>query len=276
MMGAHHAACGAGAWVALTSSVEIPLDLITEKMGWNPVTLQLGLDLLDVPGFGVVLGALICAGSALLPDADHHSATIAHSLPPVSNILCRVLGKASGGHRHGTHSILGILFFTLIAIGASFATTIVDGWGAVNVGAGIMSVILISFACKALRIIPDSWRKSPWGIGVVFGALVAINDFGEPRWFAYCVALGVVVHLLGDMMTTGGCNLLWPATWKPPAVVRKTPWLNKCWMDNGYLAIPVLGNAGSIREWLLLIPVSLYAVIGVLQALVATGQSYFR
>ncbi|MGP4994585.1 metal-dependent hydrolase [Glutamicibacter ardleyensis] len=275
MMGAHHAACGAGAWVALTSKVEIPLDLVTEKMGWSPFTLQLGLDLLDVPGFGVVLGALVCAGSALLPDADHHSATIAHSLPPVSNIMCRVLGKLSGGHRHGTHSILGILFFTLIAVAGSYAQTHVDGWGVVNIGAGIMSVILIAFACKALKIIPDGMRKSPWGIGLVFGALVAINDFQEPRWFAYCVTLGVIVHLLGDMLTTGGCNLVWPGTWKPPAFVRKTPLLNKCWMNNGYLAIPLLGNAGSWREWLLLVPISIYAMAGMLQALVATGQSYF-
>lgn len=275
MMGAHHAACGASAWIALTSKVEIPLDAVTEKMGWNPVTLQIGLDLLDVPGFGVVLGALICAGAALLPDADHHSATIAHSLPPVSNILCRVLGKLSGGHRHGTHSLLGILFFTAIAVGASFAQTNVERWGVVNVGAGIMSIILITFACKSLKIIPDDMRKSPWGVGLVFGSLVAITDFHEPHWFAYCVTLGVVVHLLGDMMTTGGCNLLWPGTWKPPAVVQKTPVLNQIWMKNGYLAVPVLGNAGSWREWVLLIPISVYAVVGMLQSLVATGQSFF-
>ena len=35
------------------------------------------------------------------------------------------------------------------------------------------------------------------------------------------------------------------------------------WKPNGYLAFPILGNAGSVREWILCIPVAGYAVIGI-------------
>lgn len=46
---------------------------------------------------GIVTGALVTAGAAMLPDADHHNATIAHSLPPLSNAMCAGIGKLAGG-----------------------------------------------------------------------------------------------------------------------------------------------------------------------------------
>lgn len=39
--------------------------------------------------------------------------------------------------------------------------------------------------------------------------------------------------------------------------------LNDIWRPGGNFALPVLGNAGSVREWLFLIPVTAYAVVGV-------------
>lgn len=79
MMGGHHAACGAAAWVAVTSTAPYTL-------GFYPVS--------DV---GVITGAIVCAGAALLPDADHHSGTIAHSLPPVSEGVANLVETISGG-----------------------------------------------------------------------------------------------------------------------------------------------------------------------------------
>ncbi|HEX9227840.1 MAG TPA: metal-dependent hydrolase, partial [Arthrobacter sp.] len=45
-----------------------------------------------------------------------------------------------------------------------------------------------------------------------------------------------------------------------------------CWHSNGYMTLPVLGHAGSMREWLLLVPIGLYAIFGVGATLVAMGQ----
>ena len=77
---------------------------------------------------------------------------------------------------------------------------------------------------------------------------------------------GVLVHIVGDMITTGGVPLLWPIVIKPPKFLRKLPLLKDVWKANGAFSIPLLGRAGSRREWLVLIPVSGYAMIGMFAA----------
>ena len=89
MMGGHHAASGAAAWVAIASTGPYTL-------GWYP---------LDATG--IVIGGMATAGTALVCDWDHRSSTVAHSLPPLSNVIAVGIENASGGHRQGTHSLLG-------------------------------------------------------------------------------------------------------------------------------------------------------------------------
>lgn len=273
MMGAHHAACGAAAWVALTTSATVNISAVTEPMGFGEQALQLGFGLMDLSPVGVLVGAFVCAGAALLPDADHHNATIAHSLPPLSNIMCASVGKLAGGHRHGTHSIIGIIAFVALAWVAGLLTFETELFGTIYPGAGIMSVLLVAFAVKALKIIPDGVKKSPWIVGLLAGTFIALFAPEEQFWFPAAMGIGVIVHILGDMMTTGGCNLVWPFTIRPPKVISRTPVLNRIWMKNGYVSFPVLGNAGSWREWLLLVPISAYAIFGAVYALSQMGKN---
>src|SRR5699024_3556816 len=79
MMGHGHATMGAAGWIARTGTTA-------------------GLGLLHMEPAQIAAGALITAGAALLPDADHHSGTIAYSLPPLSGLITRAVGQASGGH----------------------------------------------------------------------------------------------------------------------------------------------------------------------------------
>lgn len=276
MMGAHHAACGAAAWVAVTTKASIGISAVSVPLGLGEQSLQLGFGLMDLTPVGVLVGAFVCAGAALLPDADHHNATIAHSLPPLSNIVCSSVGKVAGGHRHGTHSLIGIIVFVALAWIAGLFTTTTEAFGTIFPGAGIMSVLLVAFAAKALKIIPDRMRKSPWVVGLAVGAFITLFAPEEQFWFPLAMGIGVIVHIMGDMMTTGGCNLVWPFTIKPPKVVSNTPVLNRIWMKNGYVSFPVLGNAGSWREWLLLVPISAYAILGAGYALSQMGQSAVR
>ncbi|MBD7981807.1 MULTISPECIES: metal-dependent hydrolase [Oerskovia] len=248
MMGGHHAACGAAAWVAVTSTAPYTL-------GIYPVS--------DV---GVITGAIVCAGAALLPDADHHSGTIAHSLPPVSEGVANVVETISGGHRRGTHSILGIAVFTGLAWLAGLVTIESDTFGTVAIGAGFVAILLVAFALKALKLTRGG-RLGPWIGSVTIAVLIALLAPEEWNWLPVAVGLGVTVHIVGDIMTTGGCPLLWPITFKAPRWVRRTNVLNDIWRPGGNFALPVLGNAGSVREWLLLIPVSAYAVVGVVWSL---------
>ncbi|NKX50691.1 metal-dependent hydrolase, partial [Arthrobacter deserti] len=115
MMGAHHAIPGAAAWVALTTQYRIELDWISVPAGFGEQAVTVGAGLLDVGPLGVLTGALVSAGAALVPDADHHNATIAHSLPPVSRVVCAGIGSVAGGHRRGTHSVAGIAAFVAVA-----------------------------------------------------------------------------------------------------------------------------------------------------------------
>lgn len=273
MMGAHHAACGAAAWIALTTQVHVDLTLLAAKAPFLPHSLDIGLGLLDVSPIGIITGALVTAGAAMLPDADHHNATIAHSLPPLSNAMCAGIGKVSGGHRHGTHSILGIAVFVAVAWLAGLWTIHTPLLGTIYPGAGILSVLLVAFAAKALKIIPDRMRKSPWAVGLSFGLFIALFAPQEQGWFPMAMGVGVIVHILGDMMTTEGCNLTWPFAIKPPKAIAKLPLIKQCWHSNGYMTLPVLGHAGSIREWLLLIPISAYSLFGVGAVMVGMGQA---
>jgi membrane-bound metal-dependent hydrolase YbcI (DUF457 family) len=85
----------------------------------------------------------------------------------------------------------------------------------------------------------------------------------------------VVVHIVGDMITTGGVPLLWPIVIKPPKFLRKLPVLNNVWKANGAFSLPLLGRAGSRREWLVLIPVSAYAMVGMCVAAWSLAKEHF-
>ncbi|WP_026556771.1 metal-dependent hydrolase [Arthrobacter sp. 35W] len=273
MMGAHHAACGAAAWIAISTQFDIPLTALQQIAPALPDQLVLGMGLIDVSPMGVLTGALVTAGAALLPDADHHNATIAHSLPPLSNALCRGLGKMSGGHRHGTHSIIGIVFFVLIAWLAGMWTLEVENFGTIFPGAGLLSVLLVAFAAKVLAIIPDTMQKCPWALGLATGAFIMFFAPQMQGWFPVAMGVGATVHILGDMLTTGGCNLIWPFAIKPPKFWRKIPVLSSIWRPNGNMALPLLGNAGSWREWLMLVPVAVYTVVAVGITLFGMGKT---
>jgi membrane-bound metal-dependent hydrolase YbcI (DUF457 family) len=271
MMGANHAACGAAAWVALATRLNVNCGALHAVLPAIPAHLDLGLGLLPVSPIGVVTGALVTAGAAMLPDADHHSSTIAHSLPPLSNALCSGLGRASGGHRHGTHSILGALTFIAAAWLAGLWTIDTPGFGTVFPGAGLVSILLVAFAAKALKAIPDSMRKFPWAVGVAVAVFIALCAPEERGWFPLAVGVGVVVHIIGDLLTIEGCNLLWPLVLRPPRRLRRVPLLRQVWRSNGFIAVPLLGHAGSLREWLLLIPVGAYALVVVGGTLAGVG-----
>ena len=45
------------------------------------------------------------------------------------------------------------------------------------------------------------------------------------------------------------------------------------WKPGGRIAIPVLGRAGSVREWLLCVPVSAYALAGLVVPIVLLARN---
>jgi len=248
MMGAHHAACGAAAWVAVAGSVPYTL-------GWYPVS-----------NSGLLVGSVVCAGAALLPDADHHSGTISQSLPPLSRWVTRGVSAVSGGHRNGTHSLLAVPVATGGAMLLGLVGVHSETFGRIAIGAGLLSVLLVAYALKAFRLTKEgSWLRS-WALAISVSVAVTLFSSSRWEWLPVCVGLGVAVHIVGDMLTKGGVSLLWPWEPRPPRWWSGVPVLNRVWQRGGNMGLPILGRTGSAREWAFAVPVSLYASYGAVAA----------
>ena len=244
MMGITHATSGAAAWIAITGTVPI---ITSGAYPLDPV--------------GVLAGTAVCAGAALLPDADHHSATIAHSVPVLGRIAAGTVGLLSGGHRQGAHSSLGIAIVAGGAWALTLATLETEALGTVAIGAGAGAAALTAFGLKA-RDFVRTWAAA-WALGAVLGAFIVLFAPEQVVWFPLAVTVGFVVHLVGDFLTTGGLpGLFWPWVPRPPELLHPVPVVNRIWMPNGYVALPVLGDTGSLRETLLGAVLGLYCFTG--------------
>lgn len=269
MQGHSHSLTGAAGWLALTGAAAIPASVIARVVPGAEVSVPLGVNPLGVSPEVAVAGAVACAGAALMPDMDHPQGMIAHSLPPVTNVACAGVETVSGGHRHGTHSIIGVAAFTGLAWMASFITASVGG-RTVAAGAGVFAVFLVAFALKALHVRLGS-RKSvlgtflgPWLVSVgSAGAATYLLDY-QWTWLPAAVGLGALIHLAGDALTTQGVPLLWPWNPAPPRALLNSPGgrlMRVIWQDNGYLRVPLLADTGSIRETLFAVVVALYVIV---------------
>jgi membrane-bound metal-dependent hydrolase YbcI (DUF457 family) len=130
-----------------------------------------------------------------------------------------------------------------------------------------MSVLLIAFAVKVLVFVPDRVARLNWAVGIGLGVVVGVYPPEHEWWFALAVGTGVVAHLAGDLLTTRGIHLLYPL--RMPLPLPRALYKNR-----SFLAVPVLGNAGSGAELALLAPVTLFAVCGLWSAFVlSTGLS---
>ena len=247
VMGVNHATSGAAVWLAATASLPV-----------------LGTDLFPLAPMGVVAGSLVCAGAALLPDADHHSGTIAHSVPVVGRVVARFLGEASGGHRHGAHTVLSALVVTLLSVLLGQLTAVLPVLGRVPLGPALATIPLICFAVKA-RDYVKRWTTA-WLIGLASGAVVLVFAPDTAVWFPIAVGVGFLTHLAGDLLTVEGIpSPTWPAQPRPPKAWARTPVLNAVWKRNGYIAVPLLGHAGSVREILLGAVLGVYCAYALLQ-----------
>lgn len=243
-MGFTHATSGTAAWLAATAALP-----------------ALGTGILPLTPAGVLAGAMVAAGAALLPDADHSSATIARSVPVVGRIVTDAIGDVSGGHRNGAHTLLatGIVTAGAVALGGWRAELPIVGEA--PLGPAIATIALITFAVKA-RDLVRHWRTA-WTLGLLAAVLVLVYASDTTVWFPLAIGVGYAAHLVGDALTVGGIpGLLWPVRLRPPAWWRRTNLLNDLWKPNGNIAFPLLGTAGSVREYVLAVLLGLYCAYG--------------
>jgi membrane-bound metal-dependent hydrolase YbcI (DUF457 family) len=212
MMGYTHALSGTAAWLAV-----VPVVTSESLLGTHAVTLSAAQ---------ITAGAVVCAGSALLPDIDHHSGTIANAYGPVTKLLCKGVGKVSGGHRHATHSLL---FAAGFGYGTDWlATHAVYAWWAV-----LFFLVGIGF------------KERDYTTGLMNALLAATIVFLmhglDMRFVGYAVALGCVVHLIGDCLTPQGCPIFWPVQTKFQAgILKRTGGTGERWVVTPILTFAII------------------------------------
>lgn len=191
MMGHTHAISGAVGFMALVPLVD-GVDFVGTTFAFGPGE--------------IIAGALVCAGAALLPDIDHHNSTITQTYGVVTEGISKVTNWAFGGHRNGTHSLL----FIALAGAATHALAAYS-----TLAAQIIVFLLIGLALRGLGL-EVSENKAASGVinalataGLVLALFVSGVDYS---WLGAAVALGCLLHIVGDMLTHMGCPLLWPAS----------------------------------------------------------------
>ncbi|CAM5532016.1 hypothetical protein LSHI6S_00040 [Leifsonia shinshuensis] len=261
MMAGNHALSGAAAWLAITTAAPA-LPVFSGLPGLGALaTAQIPMTAgiyLQVPAVAL-LGAVVAAGAAIAADADHHSATIAHSVPGIGPVFAGAVSAAAGGHRKGTHTLWAVAVVGVIAWMLHFFTWPIGDLGQIGVGLFLAAAPLCAFAAKSIKAIwfVRSWLVA-WVTGAAIAALLVVALRDNLVWMPVAIVVGYATHLVGDMLTTGGIAPLYPYLPKPPEWWSRTPVLNRIWQTNGYMGIPILGKTGSVLEWALGIALAFY------------------
>ena len=215
---------------------------------------------LHVSGEHLAAGVLLTAGAGCLPDIDHPDSTIARSFGFLTEAFAWLVARLSGGHRHGTHSLFGIVVFT---VGAYFAGAfqlsgpVAHGHAAFSwhmVPAAVYLSLLYSSALRAVHV--GSHHGDLLGIG---GAVISCySGFDLTRlpvgsWhvplLAVATALGCAAHIAGDELTHGGCPVFWPVSEQefhllPGPLQFTTAKLAETWM-----VFPLLVTGLGVAVW---------------------------
>ncbi|MGH3166293.1 MAG: metal-dependent hydrolase [Trebonia sp.] len=201
MLGRDHALSGALVLAALAPVLHLPVEILPA---------------------GVVLGA----GAGVLPDIDHPDSSISRTFGFLTEGFSWLIHKLSGGHRHGTHSIIGIAVFTAgaYAAGALQAVHASHGWVVDHktftwdvLPALLYMALLYSSALRALHI--GGHHGDLFGIAAAAATIFTGADlarFHLWHWsvplLALATGLGCAAHIAGDELTHGGCPILWPVS----------------------------------------------------------------
>ena len=156
-------------------------------------------------------GAVIAAGGALLCDMDTPNSRLANALGPLTRLVARLIGRAFGGHRHGTHSLI-----FCAGVGALSAVTLVDGelvqlHATVTWSVGEVAALAIAYLAAALSL---GALLGLCGLraAALAALLVAAAASTQPPagLISAAVTIGCASHLLADWLTPEGIAPLWP------------------------------------------------------------------
>ena len=192
----------------------------------------------DPAGPAALLTALTAA-YALAPDLDSCGSTAARSLGFATRCVSRVIRAVSGGHRHGTHSLLGIAVFAAVA-----------GLACSLRGDPAGRILLWFVLAAGLTAASDALRMGHIGNLLALGAaaVMAVGGFGLAL-VPVAAALGCATHIAGDMLTVSGCPLLWPGTLRDFHLLPRRARFSTGHAAEKFLVTPLLLAALGVLAW---------------------------
>ncbi len=144
-------------------------------------------------------------GFAMLPDLDQRGSTISRMWGPASDIPSGAVGTIARGHRWGTHDavVAPVVFGFLASLAADWF------WSSL-----LLMAMSIGLALRALHfVIPGKAENTVIGNLVLSwgGAWLLLANTPSPAWLPWAVMLGVLTHIVGDLLTCEGVPL--PVFW---------------------------------------------------------------
>ena len=229
MLGFSHASSGALGWLVAAPAV-------------STVLAQAGIVSAPLSPQEIAIGAVACAGSALMPDLDHPQATIAYTFGPVSHGVSKLTALLAGGHRQGTHSLLFSAGFGIVCLLAGMSS---DWLHNPTLGM-IMLFMLAAFAFRGMSLVPPRVSGMFKGIVVIAEAAIftwVVHYFMPNTWWWLGLAgfMGSVIHLIGDSLTPEGVPWFYPARWR--------------------FAIPIISHTGNFVERLVVGPLMIVGIV---------------
>jgi membrane-bound metal-dependent hydrolase YbcI (DUF457 family) len=149
-----------------------------------------------------------------------------------------VTAQLAGGHRQGTHSVLGLLIVSAASVGVML------------IGGAAVGLELSFLAALALAAVSVKFSRVTL-IHTLLCLVAGVVLTGLSIWqqipvvvLPLAVAVGVGAHVVGDCLTEEGCPLLWPAPWRVSLLPLQTEG-----PVERYLVGPGLGLAAALLVW---------------------------
>jgi membrane-bound metal-dependent hydrolase YbcI (DUF457 family) len=147
------------------------------------------------------LVALVGAGSAMLPDLDTQGLA-ARTFGWPTRVLAKGVAAVSGGHRKGTHSLLGIA----VVGGIAWLAALLDGpghWAA--------AVLALGLGVRALGFTAGGAINNAVTFAVCSAFVWFTVQHGATYdWVPLAYLVGAFSHVVADSATQHGCPWLYP------------------------------------------------------------------
>jgi membrane-bound metal-dependent hydrolase YbcI (DUF457 family) len=184
---------------------------------------------LHVTGSHLAAGVLLTAGAGVLPDIDHPDSTIARCFGFLTQAFAWVVARISGGHRHGTHSLVGITAALYLALLYSAALR------ALHVGGHHGDLLGIGGAILTCYTGFDLFR-------------IDLGHWHVPM-LALATGLGCAAHIAGDELTHGGCPIFWPVSEHEFHLVPRPLQFTTAKIGENWIVFPLLSGALVLAVW---------------------------